>query len=160
MNNLVADGKTLFIDHEGVLSVRSGKVSMGVAGLQLSNLTGLTGNPPSTLVYTVPPGKAGLYLITVGITILQAASTSSTTSTAVLTFSNGEDGGLPSSVTAIGNRPDNLTGFSGGNQQVRFLTDGATITFSGTGYTSVGTTSLVYSYRIHVLFLGADAVSF
>lgn len=121
-----------------------------------------TANIASTSVYTVPASQAGMYRITCYTVVTQAATTSSTTPTCQLRYTDSfsnvtnsgltiADGGLTTNTVGhtnflAGNRAGNLTFYAKAS---------TTIEYSLTGYVSSGATPMAYTVVIKLEYLGS-----
>jgi collagen type VII alpha len=107
-------------------------------------------NISSTTAYTLPASD-GMYRISAFIALTRAASTSSTVPTITISWTEGDDGATSRSlVVTPAFASGNTTATWGQGTTVGFVDASTNITYSTSGYTSTGATSMQYVVRIRV----------
>ena len=139
----------LFSTYGGVATVANGVPSE----LATVNSTGNVANIASTTLYAVPAAGAGMYRVVAYIVETTAATTSSVLPSVVIGWKD-ETGTTQSSTIVAGGSTGNTIGtFASGSFGV-YSEASQNITYSTTGYTSVGGTSMAFSLRLRLEYMG------
>lgn len=117
------------------------------------NSTGNTANISSTTLYAVPSGGAGFYRVSAYLVETTAASTSSTLPSLTLTWLD-ETGTSQTATIVSGGSASNTVGTYARGDFTVYSEASQNISYATTGYTSVGGTSMAYSVRIRLEYLG------
>lgn len=146
---------------EQAQSILSGK--SGLTVVASLNLPAQAANVPATTVYTVPAGKAGMYVVMVYIVLTQAATTGSTFPFVALNWTDLDTGvvkgGVANELTATG-LTANTVGLTGTvNGWLGMLSieaaAGSAIQVLTSGYVSTGATPMQFAVRAKVIYLGS-----
>jgi hypothetical protein len=115
--------------------------------LAAQDLTLQTANISATTLFPTPP--IGMYRVSVYIVQTQAATTSGTLPSVVVVFTDG-DTSVTETLTVTTTSTANTVGTQAQGRASFYAKSTADITFSTTGYASVGATPLAYAVHIRL----------
>ena len=123
-------------------------ITDGVSKLASVDLTAQAANISTTTLYSVPSN--GFYRISLYIAITQAGTTSSVMPSTTITYTDGVNSSVHSTVTTATSALNSLlTGFAQ-TSYVLYAKAGTNISYATSGYTSVGATVMQYHLRLRV----------